>query len=100
MKTVLDVATELANAHKKEDPCTQAVYLADSDREVRLVEVSSAVEGPGDVLPFRFAARDDLGVPYESVIVLLSVDDWTRLSDGRLSLPDGWGEPKALKKIA
>lgn len=102
MKSVLDVATELAVAHKGEDPDTQ-VYLALSDEpatEVRLVEVTGSLSDSGEVLPFRFAARADLGVPYASVVVLLGLEDWERVQRGELSLPHGWGQPQDLKKIA
>ncbi|MBI2389526.1 MAG: hypothetical protein HYV09_08010 [Deltaproteobacteria bacterium] len=99
-KPIFEVAKELAQAHRAEDPETKSVFLAESDTEVRLVEVSGSVGTSGEVLPFRFAARPDLGVPYASVVVLLSEDDWRRIERGELALPAGWGTPKALKKIA
>ena len=100
MKTVLDVAKELAAAHRNEDPDTLEIYVADAEDEVRLVEVSNTVKSSGEVLPFRFMARPDLGVPYPSVVVLLSPEEWDSIHRGKLSLPSGWGEPSALKKIA
>jgi hypothetical protein len=100
MKPISEVARELADAHRVEDPQTRSVFLAESDSEVRLVEVSGSVGDSGEVLPFRFAARPDLGVPYASVVVLLSEDDWRRIERGELELPQGWGRPEALKKIA
>ena len=103
MKSVFDVATALAKAHKAEDPETKAIYLAkssESSAEVRLVEVSGSLGGAGEVLPFRFAPRNDLGVPYASVVVLLSSEDWARLERGELSLPAGWGSDGDLQKIA
>ena len=99
-KTIDEVAQDLANAHRIEDPETRMVFLAPHTMEVRLVEVSGSMTNSGDVFPFRFAARPDLGVPYESVVVLLSDDDWTLLSKGELTLPPGWGTPEALKRIA
>lgn len=103
MKSVFDVATDLAKAHKAEDPETKAIYLAkssESSSEVRLVEVSGSLDGAGEILPFRFAPRNDLGVPYASVVVLLSFEDWARLERGELSLPAGWGSAGELQKIA
>lgn len=103
MKSVFDVAEDLARAHKNEDPETQAVYLAesaDTPAEVRLVEISGSLGNSGEVLPFRFAPRADLGVPYASVVLLLGLDDWERVKRGELSLPAGWGQPQDLKKIA
>lgn len=103
MKSVFDVATDLANAHKAEDPGTKAVYLAggsESSSEVRLVEVSGSLAASGEILPFRFAPNSAQGVPYASVVVLLSPEDWERVERGDLFLPDGWGSASDLKKIA
>jgi hypothetical protein len=100
MKPILEVAQDLARAHRAEDPETRAVFLADDATEVRLVEVSGSVGSSGEVLPFRFAPRPDLDVPYASVVLLLSEDDWRRVERGELELPPGWGTPSALKKIA
>ena len=100
MKPIIEVAQELAKAHRAEDAETKSVYLAENETEVRLVEVSGSIGTSGEVLPFRFAARPDLGVPYASVVLLLSVDDWTRIEQGELHLPAGWGAPADLRKIA
>jgi len=99
-KTIEDVAQDLATAHKGEDPHTQAIYLSRSTAEVRLVEVTGSVGDAGEVLPFRFGARPDLGVTYPSVVVLLSPGEWDEVRKGTLSLPEGWDPPEALKKIA
>jgi hypothetical protein len=99
-KPIFEVAQELASAHRAEDPETRSVFLAESESEVRLVEVSGSIGTSGEVLPFRFAPRPDLGVPYASVVLLLSEDDWGRVERGELALPVGWGSPRALKKIA
>jgi hypothetical protein len=52
--------------------------------------VSAAVPTTGDVLPFRFSARSDLGIDYPSAIILLSPGEWEDLRAGRLALPEGW----------
>lgn len=99
--TLLDAAKVLAAAHRAEDPQTSAVFLGDDPHNsaVRLVEVSGSVESTGEVLPFRFRANPGQGVPFESVIILLSDDEWQRLTRGELRLPDGWGTPEKLNKI-
>jgi hypothetical protein len=99
-KSIPDVARELAAAHQKEDPATKSVFLSEDAGEVRLVEVSESVGTSGEVLPFRFAARPDQGIPYASVVILLSEDEWERVRRGELRLPEGWGAPDKLKKIA
>ena len=97
---VADVAKELADAHRREDPSTTAVFLAEDAAEVHLVEVSGAVATSGEVLPFRFGARPDLDIPYASVVILLSEEEWASVERGELELPPGWGKPSELKKIA
>ena len=95
-----EVAKLLAQAHREEDPETREVFLAPHPAEVRLVEVSGSLAPSGEVLPFRFAPSPEHGVPYASVVVLLSVDDWGRMQRGDLKLPLDWGTPATLKKIA
>ena len=94
MKSIDDVAHELAAAHRREDPETREVYFLRAKDEVRLVEVSGSAHSGGEVLPFGFAARRDLGVPYPSVVVLLSPEDWERVRRGELDLPEGWDVAK------
>jgi hypothetical protein len=100
MKAVVDVAKDLARAHRAEDPETRSIFLAENDVEVRLVEVTGSIASAGEVLPFHFLARPDQGVPYPSAVILLSEEDWRLVEAGKLALPEGWGPPEALKKIA
>lgn len=100
MKTILEVARELATMHRQEDPETEEVYLADADDEVRLVEVSRSIPWSGEILPFRFTPRPDQGIPYPSIVILLNPDEWEALRSGKLALPKGWGTPSSLRKIA
>jgi hypothetical protein len=101
MKTVPEVALELARAHKEDDPQTTDVYFVDGvENEVRLVEVSGSLGngGPGEVLPFRFNAQPEQGVPFPSIVVLLSPAEWGAVERGELDLPAGW-ERTRLKKV-
>ena len=101
VKTVPEVAAELAKAHVADDPQTTAIYYVEGiDDEVRLVEVSSSLgdNGPGEVLPFRFQAQPEDGVPYASVVVLLSPSEWESVGKKELFLPPGW-DPAKLKKV-
>lgn len=100
MRTVFEVAKELAKAHREEDPATTAIYLSEAPGEVRLIEVSGSVgsAGPKEVLPFRFAERPDQGIDYPSVVILLSPQEWEAVHRGELSLPQGW-DMNALKEI-
>ncbi len=75
----------LVQEHRRNDPDLQAVYFADdpSDREIRLVEVSGSVGNAWHVLPVRFVARPDRGVPYPCVIVLIGPEEWAAIWDAR-----------------
>jgi hypothetical protein len=100
MMSVFDVAKKLAEDHKKEDPETTDVFVAEATDEVRLIEVSGSLgpTAPRAVLPFRFNARPDKGVDYPSVVVLLSPSEWEAVQRGELELPEGWDKDK-LKKV-
>ena len=98
--TILQTAEELARLHVADDPETTEIYMADSDTEVRLVEVSTSM-GPvalQAVLPFRFGARPEKGIHYPSTIVLLSPSEWEAVKMGALSLPEGW-DVSRLRKV-
>jgi hypothetical protein len=101
MRTVPEIAVELAKAHKEDDPQTTDVYFVEGvDDEVRLVEVSGSLSngGPGEVLPFRFTAQPADGVPFPSVVVLLSPSEWDAVAHDKLKLPAGWDKAR-LKKV-
>jgi hypothetical protein len=55
-----------------------------------LLEVSGSAPRSGDVLPFRFAARPDIGVPFASTVILMSPEEWKDVLSGALPLPPGW----------
>jgi hypothetical protein len=99
MKTVPQLAEELAKAHVEDDPkMTDVYFVEDVENEVRLVEVSTALSdaGPGEVLPFRFGPAPEEGVPLPSIVVLLSPAEWRAVQKGELALPTGW---EKLKKV-
>ncbi len=100
-RSLLEVAQDLARAHKEADREIQQIYMVEdpSGREVRLVEVSGSVGYTGSVMPFRFAARDDLNVPYESVIILLNPEEKEMLDQKKLALPEAWGPSPGLIPI-
>ena len=63
-----------------------------------MVEVSKSVASAGEVLPFRFNAQPP-GIPYASVVILLSEEEWEDVKKRKLALPPGW-DVGNLKKIA
>lgn len=88
----LQTARELAEAHRQADPGTTLIYLNPdpTEQEIRLLEVSSASPTSGELYPFSFTARPDLGIHYPSVVLLLSRQEWEDLQQGKLQLPSGW----------
>jgi hypothetical protein len=98
-KSLEEVASILANAHRQAEPKTREVYLAPDKTggEIRLVEVSDAVHYTGEVLPVRFRPKGDITFP--SVVVLLSNREWDEVQAGKLALPLGWGDRKSLKAL-
>jgi hypothetical protein len=102
MKSVLEVARELAAHHRAEDPETKEVFVSESPDEVRLLEVSGSVGswGEPEVLPVRFAAKPEAGIPYASTIILLSPEEWVLVQAGKVRLPADWGDPASFQKIA
>ena len=96
-KTPKECALELARAHREIDPATQRVYLASGDEPlIRLVEVSGNVPSTSEFLPYAFTADPENGVPYASVLILVSPDEWDRLDAGQRKLPQGWPEVREL----
>ena len=84
-----ETARRLADAHRATDPQTIAVLL-DPDpqgREVRLVEVTHSAPTTDEPIAVGFFARPDLDVPFPCQIVVLSPDEWARVTAGRLALP-------------
>ena len=98
-KTLEQVARRLAYHHRQEDPETTEIYLSRAEKEVRLVEVSESVGSSGEVLPFRFTAQPSQGIPYPSVVILLSPEEWSMLQRGELELPDGWTSVEDLEEL-
>lgn len=97
--SLLEVAARLAGEHRNEDPGTKWVYLSEAPDEVRLVEVSASVGNSGEVLPFRFGPDPALGIPFPSVVVLLSEEEWEQVRAGQLHLPPGWAAPADLRPL-
>lgn len=98
-ETVEEAAIALANMHRQNDPETTDIYRIPRPDEVRLLEVTGSVGTVGELLPFRFAARPDAGVPYPSVVVLASPQEFEQLRRGELALPKDFGRSDELQKV-
>jgi hypothetical protein len=91
-RTYRETAADLAGAHRKVDPTTAPILLVPDpeEAEIRLIEVSASAPWSGDVIPFPFDARPDLGIFFRSVVILLDPREWQEVLAGHLSLPPGW----------
>jgi hypothetical protein len=91
-KTLQETAVLLADEHRKVDPDTKVIkFFPDkSGAMVRLLEVSSATPTLGQISPFAFNADPKGGIDHPSVVILVSVDEWTDIQAKRLSLPSDW----------
>jgi hypothetical protein len=86
----LEVAAKLlAGEHLAQDPGIRRVYWAPAEREIRLIEVSDSIEDGRGVLPFRFTP-DPPDVPFPSVIIQLSPEDYRKLRANEIDVPDGF----------
>jgi hypothetical protein len=92
MRTLEEVARELAAAHRSSDPATTTIKLFPSNGtdEIRLLEISSLAPTTGEVLPFRFGPSPRHNIHYPSIIILLSPQEWQDVQHGHLALPEGW----------
>lgn len=95
------VVRDLAQAHLAVDDGTSLIFLMPDPTfaEIRLLEVSSSAPTTRELFPFAFAARPDQGVPFPSVVLLVSPDEWDEIQEDRLNLPPGWVR-KSLSKVA
>ena len=91
-RPALDVARDLARAHRAADGHTRLIkwFPSNGSTEIRLLEVSDSAPTSGDVIPFRFRANPADGIDFPSTVVLLSPDEWQWVQRGELKLPDGW----------
>lgn len=83
-------ANVLAAAHRHEDTNTTTVKYFPTPGTVRLVEVSSSAPTTGEILPFQFNADAANGIPFPSIVILVSPHEWAQIQSGTLQLPAGW----------
>jgi len=94
MPTKEQVAGLLARAHLQAEPHIARIVRVPGDREhepsdpVKLLEVNPATS-PSGIVPVTFSP-DPPSVPFASVVVEVTEDEFARLEKGELSLPDGW----------
>jgi hypothetical protein len=82
--------SSLARTHRQSDPDIIAVYVVPRDDEVRIVEVSNSVGTTNEVIPLRFSKNPTENLQFDTVIVLMSNEEYIAYKNGDLDLPDGW----------
>lgn len=89
-----DVARLLASAHREAEPeIIRIVRLVSANEHearepVKLLEVNPATS-PSGVLPIAFAP-DPPGIPFPSVVVEVTPEEYGRIAEGQLPLPRDW----------
>lgn len=92
-------ALKLAKAHVNVEPSLLKVIRFISDQEnaveepIKLLEINLETS-PSGVVPISFGPSPD--IPYPSVIVELTEEEYSNLKKGKLKLPDGWDKKEVL----
>lgn len=87
-------AKELAQAHRNFDSSIERIVRIVSEAEsdaaepVKLLEVNPSTS-PSGILPIAFGA-DPPAIPFPSIIVEVTEDEFERIKAGNLTLPQGW----------
>jgi hypothetical protein len=88
------IALELANAHRNMEPTINRIVRliteseSDESEPVKLLEVNPATS-PSGIFPIAFAA-DPPTIPYPSVVIEVTEEEFELISTGKLALPFGW----------
>jgi len=89
-RTTLSEAKKFAAKHRQIDPDTLLIKFFPHVSKIRFLEVSNAVVGTGEILPFHFVAQPACGAHYPQILILISPNEWQDIQDGKLTLPTGW----------
>lgn len=92
-----EVARELARKHyEAETGLTHVIRIGVSadvefqpNEPIKLLEVNKYTI-PSGIMPLQFGPSPASGIPFRSVIVEVTPDEYERIQKSELSLPDGW----------
>lgn len=94
MRTKDEVVTTLAEQHFRVEPELSRVIRIVSanesapDEPIKLIEVNAATFATGSVEAFGFAPTRD--VPFATLIAEVTPEEYARIENNEISLPDGW----------
>ena len=91
-----EVAARLAEAHYASDPGMKRIYRLNSpddedrdDEPIKLLEINDDTI-PSGIQPICFGASPASGIPFSSIIVEVTSEEFKQIEADELSLPDGW----------
>jgi len=92
-----EVAKKLADAHFELEPGITRIFKlrgrpdaeASPDTPIKLLEINADTP-PSGIMPLYFGPVPGSGIPYPSVIVEVTPDEYEKIKVRELELPDGW----------
>jgi hypothetical protein len=99
-------AQQLAARHYAVETGITRIFRVNSGAEVesratepiKLLEVSTTTPSTG-IMPLGFGPSPSSGVPYPSVIIEVSPEEFERIKSHDLELPDGWTIGDELPRV-
>ena len=96
-QAVAEAAQELAKRHfEVEEGLTHVFFITDtgagqssSNEPIKLLEVNENSVESG-VMPLRFGPAPASGIPYSSIIIEVTPNEFKKIQSHELKLPDGW----------
>jgi hypothetical protein len=91
----VEVAQELARKHYEIESGLVRIFRITSKDDalpaepIKLLEVNENTV-PSGIMPLHFGPVPDFGIPYASVIIEITPDEFEMLRGHGLALPDGW----------
>jgi uncharacterized Zn finger protein (UPF0148 family) len=100
-------ARELANLHYEVEAGLTQVFLLDDKAEARtiladtikLLEVNENTVESG-IMPLHFGPAPASGIPFASIIIEVTPNEFRRIQSNELKLPNGWEIGEALPRPA
>ena len=102
-----DAVRELAMRHYEiEDGLVQIFRITDTaateigeDESIKLLEVNANTPETG-IMPLYFGPLPASGIPYASVIIEVSPNEFDKINSNELKLPDGWAIGEEIPRPA
>ncbi len=99
------VAKKLADFHYQAEPGITRIFTiwgkpeheALPNTPIKLLEVNTQTS-PSGVMPLHFGPCHAIGIPYPTVIVEVTPDEFERIKTRELDLPEGWAVGEELPR--